>query len=206
MSDQPQTPDMPREPEGPHASEPAAPAAGVEVLDEAALMEVWQQGVESEGIEASQIGAIVTATLLIIVVLVIAGIVVTTQGITVASGESEDVEAEDYVELEQLRAAADDKLTDWKLVSAEDGIYQMPIEEAMALVTARYEDRQATLAGLVQPPDMWSTQDLFNRDQVVAQTPPTAAVRTTAPAPRPDINAGVTPLGPDELTEPEGTP
>ncbi|MEM8600808.1 MAG: hypothetical protein AAGF99_12885 [Bacteroidota bacterium] len=195
------------EPLGPVAELAAGAAAEVraEILgDEDALMQAWQQGVETEGIEASQIGAIVTATLLVVVILVVTGIWVTTQGVNVAAGVSEDVE--EYAELANLRSAAAEKLTDWKLLSAEDGVYQMPIAEAMAAVTQRYEERQQDVAGLVEPPEKWSTQDLFNRDEVVAQTQPTPVARTATPVATPDINAGVTPLGPDELPNPEGTP
>ncbi|MEL7361647.1 MAG: hypothetical protein AAFN13_06220 [Bacteroidota bacterium] len=209
MSDQPQTPQLPHEDEplGPVAELAAGAAAEVraEILgDEDALMQAWQQGVETEGIEASQIGAIVTATLLVVAVLVVTGIWVTTQGINVASGVSEDVE--EYAELADIRSAAAEKLTDWKLLSAEDAIYQMPITEAMAAMTVRYEERQAGVAGLVEPPEVWSTQDLINRDDVVTSSPQPVAASTTPPAAAPGINTGVTPLGPDALTGPDGTP
>ncbi|MEM8556391.1 MAG: hypothetical protein AAGG50_00975 [Bacteroidota bacterium] len=196
----------------PHKDEPLGPvaelAAGAvaevraEVTgDEEAMLAAWEQGVEPEAIEATQIGAIVTATLLAVVVLIVTGVWLTTGSVQVAQGVSEDVS--EYAELRDLRAAAIDKIGDeaWGVVSEEDDIYRIPVAEAMAVVAQRYEEQQAGNSVYVEPPSFWSTQDLIKRDAVVAQQPGTVvATAPTAPASVPDINEAVTPLGPDELT------
>ncbi len=98
-------------------------------------------GVEKESISVPLVVAIVAVT-----VVVIAGLVIT--GFTLTKMESQEtlansVSANEYPELREVEAAAAAALTQYDVVDADAGVFQIPIDQAIDLmVNEAYANQQ----------------------------------------------------------------
>ncbi|HYE96585.1 MAG TPA: hypothetical protein VD962_10280 [Rubricoccaceae bacterium] len=106
----------------------------------AAHAEDERMGVEGEGIESSQIFGLMLAT-----VLAVASIVLFLYFMfylpkrDATAAQSENVPADRYVEVRELRAQAEDRLAHYATgTGADSGRYVIPIEQAMRLVQGQY--------------------------------------------------------------------
>ena len=108
--------------------EAAAEATGDEGLEDAELT----YGVEGEGVEAGQIlgfvGVVVVALILII------AIVFLWTGFTAQRVEEIVVSGSEYPELRETEITAAEQLTQYDVLSEEEGVYRIPIERSISIM------------------------------------------------------------------------
>ena len=196
-------------PARPTGDEPLGPvgelvqAAAAEVEAEAtpggdpeaeALLE--QMGVEEEGIESGQILGLVAAVIVSIVALVVVLIYLFVIPSRVAAGEdAEDVDEEDYVELQQVRVAGEAKLMNYERA---DSAYAVPIGRAMGLVAADYG---ASRAGAVNVPTTRQDWNTLSISVGPARAVQAATARGALTAPVPEAGVETAPLNPSGVPD-----
>ncbi len=88
--------------------------------------------VENEGINAGFVFGIMLGTIVIVIMLVTVGFTVT--GVKRLEIRNAATAAIQYPELRDVRAAATSRLTHYAAVDAANGVYQIPIAEAMKVI------------------------------------------------------------------------
>ena len=142
------------------------PAEALPADADAALLE--QMGVEEEGIESGQLLGLVAAVLFAIIAL---GVVLVFL-FYLPYRQQVGVQADDvaqYPELEQSRTEAIAKLHAY---ARADSMYQMPIDQAMSVVSGRYRTLEgAAPAGLPSTRQQWNTLAVNRGEGTAVQNP-----------------------------------
>lgn len=108
-----------------------------------------EMGVEHEGIEASQILALTVVTIVIIGVLV--AVLFQLYGSSTSNLRQDVAATADYPELRETRVEAERLLTQFEQVENEEGVYRIPIDQAMDQLVRESQAAEDTL--LVLPTD-----------------------------------------------------
>ena len=108
-----------------------------------------EMGVEHEGIEASQILALTVVTIVIIGVLI--AVLFQLYGSTTSNLRQDVASTANYPELRETRVEAERLLTQFERVENEEGVYRIPIDQAMEQLVRESEAADDTL--LVLPTD-----------------------------------------------------
>lgn len=112
-------------------------AAGVEAAaettgDEDLKAQELAYGVEGEGVEASQILGLVLAVVLALILIIVLLFLWT--GFTQRQAEEIVVTTSEYPELRETEITAAQQLSQYEIISEEEGVYRIPIERAIDLV------------------------------------------------------------------------
>ncbi len=89
-------------------------------------------GVEKESVDISLLFGIIVGTVVIVVALIIIAFTITE--VKSRQFESDNIEATDYPELREVRAAAASQLTQYDVVDAENNSFRIPIDRAIDLM------------------------------------------------------------------------
>jgi hypothetical protein len=108
-----------------------------------------EMGVEHEGIEASQILALTVVTIVIIGVLI--AVLFQLYGSSTSNLRQDVAATANYPELRETRVQAERLLTQFERVENEEGVYRIPIDQAMELLVRESQTAEDTL--LVLPTD-----------------------------------------------------
>lgn len=105
-------------------------------------------GIEHEGIEAKQILSIVVVTVVMLALIVV--VLFQATGLQAGYVRSQMANEIDYPELRSVEVQASQKLSQYDVIDAEQGVYRIPIDRAMERVAEEAEQNAATFSSEVQ--------------------------------------------------------